>query len=80
MHTVLENPEQVVTIGYLNHRGEISIRTIIPTYFGWGKNDYHPEPTFLLDAYDLDKRAHRTFAMNNVLFWKGDYYAKTIKS
>lgn len=72
MHTVLENPETVVTIGYINHRGEISVREIIPKEFGWGSNDYYPTPQFLLDAYDLGKREHRTFALNNILFWKGN--------
>lgn len=67
-----DDADRVVLIAYTNHRGEVSLRRIIPQVFGFGANDYHTEPQFLLDAYDLEKRETRTFAMKDIHFWKDD--------
>lgn len=75
-----DNPfpdEQTVVITYLNHRGEISERRIIPYTFGLGSTDYYPSPQYLLEAYDLDKKAMRTFSLNNILNWRGNHATDT---
>src|SRR3954464_3830098 len=69
--------EQIVTITYLNHRGEIADRQIIPYTFGLGTTEYYPSMQYLLEAYDLGKKAMRTFAMNNIINWRGSHATDT---
>jgi predicted DNA-binding transcriptional regulator YafY len=68
---------QVVTITYLNHRGEIAEREIVPYVFEFGSTDYYPSPQFLLEAWDIKKQAVRTFSMNNILNWRGNHATET---
>jgi predicted DNA-binding transcriptional regulator YafY len=75
-----ENEEQIVTITYLNHRGKISERQIIPYEFGWGSTEYYPTPQFLLEAWDFNKKALRTFSMNNIINWRGNHATETQES
>lgn len=63
-------PGTVVEIVYTNYRGETSVRRIVPASLRYGATEYHPEPQWLLDAYDLEKAANRTFAMQDVHAWK----------
>ena len=60
---------KTVRIYYTNWRGETAFRTITPGRIRWGSNEWHPEPQWLLEAYDLDKNASRTFAMASILEW-----------
>jgi hypothetical protein len=55
--------DKVLVIDYTNHRGERGRRRIVPTRFFFGSNIYHPEPQYLLEAYDLDKASPRSFAV-----------------
>jgi len=48
---------------YTNHTGKVAIRTIEPTEVLFGATVWHPEPQWLLYAYDVDKKADRTFAL-----------------
>jgi len=48
---------------YTNWKGVNSIRNIIPIEVSYGTTEYHKEPTNLLRAYDVDKKAERTFDM-----------------
>ena len=57
-------------IQYINHRREIAMRTIIPHRIQFGTSQWHPEPQWLMIAYDMDKNAWRTFAMTDVLSWR----------
>jgi hypothetical protein len=63
------NQEQSIQEGihleiyYTNWKGEREIRRIVPLACYYGSNDWHKEPQFLMDAYDIDKKACRTFAM-----------------
>ena len=66
-----EVPKTVVTIRYKNYRGEIADRRIIPKAIRFASTQWHPEEQWLLDAYDLDKRADRSFAMKDILIWRG---------
>lgn len=48
---------------YVNYRGEISTREVIPRYIYFGANQFHTEPQWLLKAYDPFKADERDFAM-----------------
>lgn len=69
-------PGKTVTITYLNHRGEISDREILPYTFGFGTTEYYPSEQYLLEAWDFNKNALRTFAMNNIINWRGNHATK----
>ncbi len=58
-----------VYISYINHRKDLKVRHIIPKELYYGATTWHPEPQWLLKAYDLDKKADRTFAMLGILVW-----------
>lgn len=58
--------KQVVEIDYTNWRGERSKRRIVPFRVVWENNEWHPETQWLLEALDVDKQEHRTFALANV--------------
>lgn len=59
----------VVTIDYTNWRGERSLRRVAPGRFYYGTSDWHPEPQWLMEAFDLDRAAVRTFALAGVHSW-----------
>ena len=63
-------PDQAVRILYANHRGEVATCTIVPESITHGVSEWHPAPQWLLWAYDLDKRAVRTFAMSAIQKWE----------
>jgi len=65
-----ETRRRIVVIDYTNYRGERSWRRIEPLHLHFGSNEYHPEPQWLLDAMDVEKRALRSFAMKDVHAWK----------
>ncbi len=58
--------EKIVKILYTNYKRETAKREIIPDKIWFGKTDWHPEPQWLLDAYDINKKALRTFAMKDI--------------
>lgn len=58
-----------VNIDYTNYRGERGIRTIVPERIWFGSTDYHKSSQWLLDAYDVEKDASRTFAMQDIHAW-----------
>lgn len=60
---------------YRNHRGEVSVRQVANASAPyWGHNAWHKEPTWLMDAFDLEKGDIRTFAMKDMcgIGWVGD--------
>lgn len=61
--------EKIVKILYTNYRNETKIRTIIPSKLWYGSTKWHPENQWLLNAYDVDKQADRSFAMKDVKAW-----------
>jgi hypothetical protein len=52
-------------ISYTNYRGETSVRRIIPKSVRFGSTEWHPEPQWLLLAWDDDKQADREFALKD---------------
>jgi predicted DNA-binding transcriptional regulator YafY len=63
------NKEQAVKICYTNYRGETAIREIVPIKIWFGSTDWHPENGWLLDAFDIEKGADRSFAMKDIKSW-----------
>ena len=60
---------RLVRIDYTNWKGERQQRTIHPLNMFWGSNEWHPQPQWLIEAFDLEKKAVRTFAANKVHGW-----------
>lgn len=61
-------PESV-TIDYTNYRGERRYYHIMPHRLHYGATSYHPQPQWLLEAIDEDRRVERTFAMKDIHSW-----------
>ncbi|MCK5605195.1 hypothetical protein KAR91_25110 [Candidatus Pacearchaeota archaeon] len=61
--------KEAVSILYTNYRGETTVRQIVPKKLWFGGTDWHPEEQWLLDAYDLEKQADRSFAMKDIRAW-----------
>lgn len=53
-------------ISYVNWRGEAGERRILPTRLAFEANEWHPEPQWILFAWDLDKDAERGFALSGI--------------
>lgn len=66
-HEMVENNEQVepVLLGYTNWRGEFAERSITPIRVHFGATDWHPEPQWLIEAFDHDRNANRDFTLKD---------------
>jgi len=51
---------------YRNHRGVSGVRRVQPISVRYGTTEWHPEPQWLMRAFDLDKDAEREFAMSEI--------------
>ena len=58
-----------VQICYTNYRGETAIRAIVPKKLYFGCTEWHPEPQWLLEAFDVAKGEDRTFAVRSIRAW-----------
>lgn len=65
-----ETTEEQVTIVYTNYKGETAVRRIVPEKIWFGATEWHPEPQWLLDAFDSDKQATRSFALKDITRWQ----------
>ena len=61
--------EKIVTMVYTNYKGKTAVRRIIPKNIVYGHTEWHPENQWLMDAYDIEKKADRTFAMKDIKTW-----------
>jgi hypothetical protein len=59
-----------VWVLYENWKYVTSWRKIIPEKIWEGKTEYHPENTWLLHAWDCDKKEYRDFDMSKIKEWK----------
>lgn len=64
------NAELDVRFTYKNWKGEVAERHVRPDQIFYGKNEFHPEPQWLLVGFDFDKKAVRTFAMKDISSWR----------
>lgn len=61
--------EKAVLICYTNWRGETSLRKVTPHSWRHGTTQWHPEPQWLMKAFDKDKGEYREFAMEDIKAW-----------
>lgn len=53
---------------YVNYKGAIAIRNVIPQSLRFGSTEFHIEQQqWLLVAYDIDKQAQREFALKDIV-------------
>lgn len=52
-----------VRLAYTNHAGLRQIRTFVPRLVFYGSTPWHPNPQWILRAWDVDKQAERDFAL-----------------
>jgi hypothetical protein len=55
---------------YTNWRGETSERWATPLSFRWGVTDWHPEPGWLMRAFDHDRGEDREFFLADCRFMR----------
>lgn len=63
------NENQIIKICYTNYRGETSIREILPIRIWFGVTEWHKEEGWLLDAFDIEKKAERSFSITDIKSW-----------
>jgi predicted DNA-binding transcriptional regulator YafY len=63
-----ERHEDVV-LDYTNHRGERSKRLVRPWKMDFTSTEWHPEPQWILFAWDYGKNEDRGFAMKDIHEW-----------
>ncbi|MCK4500991.1 hypothetical protein KAU11_10880 [Candidatus Babeliales bacterium] len=65
---MVDLPVKATRVTYMNYRGEMSVRWIIPKRIFWGSNEWHPTKQWLMEARDTDKKADRIFALAQMDF------------
>lgn len=51
---------------YTNWKGETATRRAVFTRLFWGSNEWHSDRQLLIDGYDCEKGAFRTFAAKDI--------------
>ena len=60
---------RLLTFTYTNWRGETAERRVDPAVRLWfGSSEWHPEEQWFLQAFDMDKREERDFALRDCRF------------
>lgn len=59
---------RIITFGYTNYRGEYAIRRVVPMKWYWGSTEYHPQPQWLMEGYDVEGDKTRDFAVQDMVF------------
>jgi predicted DNA-binding transcriptional regulator YafY len=62
-------PRESVKIVYTNYRGETAMRHVTPKSIRFGETEWHRESQWILDAFDHDKNADRSFAIKDIRCW-----------
>ena len=58
-----------VKILYKNWKGKTSYRNIIPKSIEFKSTEWHNEEQWILNAWDIDKKAERGFALKDIKSW-----------
>ena len=58
-----------IKVRYTNYRGETAVRTIIPIKFLFGSNEYHKDEQWLIELYDVERKAMRVYALKEITQW-----------
>lgn len=56
-----------VLMEYMNYKGEVEVREVMPQYIKYGTTKYHLKPQWLLQCTDIDKNEERTFALSDIM-------------
>lgn len=75
--TVALDPKTIVQFVYTNHRGETEVRHIVPIRIRFAASEWHPQEQWLMDAFDLDRDAERSFALSDAREWEA-YQVETL--
>lgn len=67
-HETEVGPVQSVLMLYTNYKGETEERRVQPRAVYWGWTEWHPDPCYLLHAFDLEKNAIRDFELEKCQF------------
>ena len=59
-----------VTFQYKNWKNETRIRRVTPGLLWFGSNKWHPDPQWLLTAFDEEKGEDRDFALKDIQGWR----------
>lgn len=59
----------VLRFRYRNHRGEEGWRSVRPLRLWFGACEWHGAEQWLMDAWDEDRKAERTYALRDILEW-----------
>lgn len=59
-------PGQTYTFDYVNHRGELSNRTVSIEALRFTTTDFYTTPQWLIFGYCFHKAAPRAFALRNI--------------
>lgn len=60
--------QRAIDVVYCNYREETMERRIVPLGIRWGKTEHHPKEQWLLEVWDLDRKAARTYALRECDF------------
>lgn len=58
----------IIKVTYTNYKGETGRRTITPLQLLYGTTQWHHVPQWLLEVYDHEKEAIRTYALDDCDF------------
>lgn len=62
-------PKKLVKIHYAHQNGDCTWRTVEPLGLYYGTTEQHPEPQWLLRAFDLGDWDERHFAVKRIQNW-----------
>ena len=61
--------QELVNIVYTDYRGETSFRQVVPRKIWFDATDRHPAKQWMLDAYDVEEKTEKSFAMKDIKTW-----------
>jgi len=67
MLDLVVSKDKPLKVKYKNWKGEVGIRTIIPLKVLYGHTDFHKTDQWLMEVWDIDKDAPRTYAMLDIV-------------
>lgn len=59
--------KSIITFRYRNHKGEQAVRMVRPIRLWFGSTAWHPDPQWMMEAFDLEKMETRDFALTGIL-------------
>lgn len=70
--TALRLADKPLVVTYRNWKGETRERRLIPGRAWFGSTEHHPEPQWLLEAFDLETLQTRSFAFAGFVWPKAE--------